>query len=153
MIEIAHLSFASREQYPIRTGSHPEYPDGWSLDIYSPSPCGRGLGGGGSHSQALLSDNFQHSLDILKYIVVPKTQHSKSGKSLRGMSWFHGSYPHPLTPSRQGRGDFWGLHKRPNSNHPEFPDGNELKVTCVCQILEGIRNSLGMACRLGGAIT
>jgi len=28
-----------------------------------------------------------------------------SGKCVKGMSLFHGSFPHPLTPSRKGRGD------------------------------------------------
>ncbi len=114
------------------------------MDIYSPSPCGRGLGGGGSHSQALLSDNFQHSLDILRLLpakfdtlnlaVLQATPKQKfnissvisqiSGKSLKGMAWFHDSCPHPLTPSRQGRGDFLNLHKRPNSRPPFFKGGS-----------------------------
>jgi hypothetical protein len=28
------------------------------------------------------------------------------GTTLKGMLWFHGGFPHPLTPSRKGRGDF-----------------------------------------------
>ena len=48
------------------------------MEISSPSPCGGGLGGGGSPLHALEPDNFKNSLDIFNYFVVPKSQYRKS---------------------------------------------------------------------------
>jgi len=37
------------------------------------------------------------------------------GPAMQGMSWFHCNFPHPLTPSRQGRGNL-----TPNPKCPKF---------------------------------
>jgi hypothetical protein len=77
-----------------------------------PRPLREGAGGWGKSLQALLPDNFQDSLDIFIYIMPEYTFNISCVISqfyrifLKAMTWFHGAFPHPLTPSRKGRGDF-----------------------------------------------
>jgi hypothetical protein len=37
---------------------------------------------------------------------------------LKAMTWFHGAFPHPLAPSRKGRGDFL----EPLKKNVQIPD-------------------------------
>jgi hypothetical protein len=73
------------------------------LDFCSPAPCGRGLGGGGSHFKQLVPDNLQDSLKAFNIsCVISQFYHI----FLKAITWFQGTFPHPLAPSRKGRGDF-----------------------------------------------
>jgi len=54
--------------------------------LNSPSPCGRGLGGGGSHFQATLSDDFEHSFNVFKDFIIPESQHNKTVRTKTDIS-------------------------------------------------------------------
>ena len=51
--------------------------EGLGKAVFSPSPGGRGSGGGGSPPQTLRTNPLQHPFKMFNDLIVPKTQHHK----------------------------------------------------------------------------